>query len=102
MKLSEITARIEREHAARMVRPLPRESPDHPILYEVRDPTIQHERDEVAGVPEPADEAGFVIIDATTAHAMNVVRAALAPRNQEKWDRTTLGLLVEFTWKVVK
>jgi hypothetical protein len=46
---------------------------------------------------------GWVILDATTAAAINAVHEALANNpNRDKFDRIPLGKLVDFCWKHVK
>lgn len=47
------------------------------------------------------NKRGWVVLDLTTANAMNTVYNALSEENQRKWDNIHVVRLVEFTWEHV-
>lgn len=93
MTISEITAQVEREHQCVLFRKRKEALvKGAPVQYDVKDYGLEHR----------GNKRGWAFMDATTAHAMNVCRAALKPENREKWDRLPLPLLIKFTWEAVE
>jgi hypothetical protein len=48
------------------------------------------------------NKRGWILLDHTTASALDACYQALSPDNQAKWDRIPLTRLVDFAWGQVK
>jgi len=91
MKISEITRQVVTEHSAVRIRYRKQAHvPGQPIEYDVKDMFGGNNR-------------GWVLLDATTANAMNTIYNALEKEEtRSKWDTIPVQKLVDFTWKNIR
>jgi len=89
MFASQIQKQIVDNHSACLIRPRKEERvKGQPIQYDVK-PLFT------------GNKKGWVLLDVTTAHALQTCYNALSPANQERWDRISIIKLVDFTWEHV-
>lgn len=86
MKISAIIQKIVSEKTAVLIRPRQRINPSEPWEYDVKDMFTGKKK-------------GWILLDLFTASRMQVVKDALKPESQEKFDAISLMKLVNFCMK---